>query len=89
LHQGITDCLSLDGSLTAALVGTALRPLLGHWLLHSTDTGGGGYGGAGAISSTITGIFPYGRYALTPHLGIRATADYGALWRRQPLPHSR
>ena len=24
----------------------------------------------GEISSTVTGLFPYGRYALTPRLGL-------------------
>ena len=42
--------------------------------------GGGGYeaenGMEGEITTTMTGLYPYGRYALTPR-GIWATAGYG------------
>ena len=31
----------------------------------------------GEINNTVTGLFPYGRYALTPRLGLWATAGYG------------
>ena len=31
----------------------------------------------GEVSSTLTGLFPYGCHALTPRLGIWATAGYG------------
>ena len=31
----------------------------------------------GEINSTVTGLFPYGRYALTPRLGLWAVAGYG------------
>ena len=33
--------------------------------------------GEGEISNTVTGLFPYGRYALTPRLGLWAVAGYG------------
>ena len=43
--------------------------------------GGGGYeadnGMEDYITTTMTGLYPYGRYALTPRLGIWATAGYG------------
>ena len=42
--------------------------------------------GDGRISSSLTGLFPYGRYALTPRLGGWAVAGYG--WGQLSLkPH--
>ena len=48
------------------------------------------------FSSIMAALFPYGRYALTPHLGIWATAGYGTgtllshplvlLWSISPPP---
>ncbi len=31
----------------------------------------------GDITTNMTGLYPYGRYALTPRLGIWASAGYG------------
>ncbi len=47
----------------------------------SHSWGSGSYEGDnnadGEISSTVTGVFPYGCHALTPRLGLWATAGYG------------
>ncbi|KKZ14930.1 MAG: hypothetical protein TH68_03140 [Candidatus Synechococcus spongiarum 142] len=81
------DSVSLDGDVTTALVGaewSGARWQAGAALSHSW--GSGSYTGDntgnntvanGDISSTMTGVFPYGRYGLTPQLGIWAAAGYG------------
>ncbi|MCY4331084.1 MAG: hypothetical protein OXC96_00935 [Cyanobacteria bacterium MAG CAR1_bin_15] len=48
-------------------------PLLGQ----RSYGGGGDQQGDAALSGALTGLFPYGRYALTPRLGIWAVAGYG------------
>ena len=82
--HGQEDTLSLDGNVGTALLGADWRTT--HWqagaaLSHSWGNGGyegeGDNDGAGDISSTLLGLFPYGRYALTPRLGIWAVAGYG------------
>ena len=39
--------------------------------------GGGDQQGDAALGGALTGLFPYGRYALTPRLGVWAVAGYG------------
>ena len=81
--SGAEDSLSLDGDVSTALLGaewSGARWLAGAALSHSW--GSGDYAedntvAGGDISSTLTGIFPYGRYRLTPRLGIWAVAGYG------------
>ena len=72
---------SIDGDVTTLLLGadwSAQRWLAGAALSQSWGSGSyGGDGDEGEISSTLTGLFPYGRYALTPRLGLWATAGYG------------
>ncbi len=52
-------------------------------MLPSASPGAGSYGrdtdtdAEGEISSTVTGLFPYGRYALIPRLDLWAVAGYG------------
>ena len=81
--NGIEDTITLTGDVTTAVVGAEWsneRWQAGAALSHSWGNGsyqGEGDGGDGRISSTLTGIFPYGRYALTPRLGLWATAGYG------------
>ena len=81
--NGIEESITLTGDVTTALVGAEWsneRWRAGAALSHSWGNGsyqGEGDGANGRISSTVTGIFPYGRYALTPRLGIWATAGYG------------
>ncbi|WP_034418202.1 autotransporter outer membrane beta-barrel domain-containing protein, partial [Candidatus Synechococcus spongiarum] len=82
--RGQEDTLSLTGTVTTALVGADWRTerwLAGAALSHSW--GNGSYAGEGDndggadFSSTLLGLFPYGRYALTPRLGVWAVAGYG------------
>ena len=80
--RGQEDHLSLDGSVTTLLLGADWSTdqwQAGAALSHSW--GSGSYDGddnvAGDISTTLTGLFPYGRYALTPRLAFWAVAGYG------------
>ena len=81
--NGAEETVSQRGDVTTALVGgewSAGRWQGGAALSHSWGSGsyeGEGAGGDGRISATLTGLFPYGRYALTPRLGVWATAGYG------------
>ena len=81
--SGREDDLSLAGDVTTALLGAEWSR--GRWqagaaLSHSW--GSGGYAGAGdaadgSISTTLLGLFPYGRYALTSRLDLWAIGGYG------------
>ena len=80
--RGEQEDISLDGDVTTLLLGadwTGRRWQAGAAL--SQSWGHGSYDGDndadGEISSTVTGLFPYGRYALTPRLGLWAVAGYG------------
>ena len=82
--SGQEDGLSLNGDVTTALVGADWRA--GRWQVGaalSRSWGNGSYEGEGdngddgRISATLTGLFPYGRYALSPRLGMWATGGYG------------
>ena len=80
--RGEQEDISLDGDVTTLLLGanwSGRRWQAGAAV--SQSWGHGSYGedndGEGEISNTVTGLFPYGRYALTPRLGLWATAGYG------------
>ncbi len=80
--NGEEDELSLDGDVTTVLLGadwTTDQWRAGAAL--SQSWGSGSYeddkDAEGEISNTVTGVFPYGRYTLTPRLGVWATAGYG------------
>ncbi len=80
--RGQEDHLSLDGSVTTLLLGGDWRT--DQWQAGaalSQSWGSGSYDGddnvAGDTSITLTGLFPYGRYALTPRLAFWAVAGYG------------
>ena len=81
--SGAADSVSLAGSVSTALVGAewrAQRWQAGAALAHSWGNGawaGEAAAGDGEVSSSLTGLFPYGRYALTPRLGRWAVAGYG------------
>ena len=79
--NGSEDTFNLRGEVTTAVVGaewSSERWRAGAALSHSRGSGAfQGGRGAGDISGSLTGLFPYGRYALTPRLGIWATAGYG------------
>ena len=73
--------LSLSGEVTGAMLGadwTRERSTLGLMLSHAR--GEGSYRGAdsGKVSSTVTGLYPYGRYALTDRVTVWGAAGYGA-----------
>ena len=73
--------LSLSGEVTGALLGadwTRERWTTG--LMLSRTRGEGSYRGAnsGEVSSTVTGLYPYGRYALTDRVTVWGAAGYGA-----------
>ena len=80
--SGEQEDLSLDGDVTTLLLGADWHTE--HWqagVALSQSWGSGSYDGEngadGEISSTVTGLFPYGRYALTPRLGLWAITGYG------------
>ena len=81
--NGIEESITLTGDVITALLGAEWsneRWRAGAALSHSWGNGshqGEGDAADGRISSSLTGIFPYGRYALTPRLGVWATAGYG------------
>ena len=73
--------LTLDGEVTSAMLGadfTRGRAMAGLVLSHSR--GEGGYrspSGGGAVESSVTGLYPWGSYAVSERLsvwGLRATA---------------
>ena len=85
--------LNLDGEVVSGMLGADWirgRSAVGMILSHST--GVGGYAGAapatgdgvsrsgtgGRVEATLTGLFPWGRYALSDRLEAWGTAGYGA-----------
>ena len=81
--------LSLSGEVTGALLGAdwtrdpGSGSGAGGWtmgLMLSHARGEGSYRGAnsGKVSSTVTGLYPYGRYALTDRVTVWGSAGYGA-----------
>ncbi len=74
--------LSLDGEVTSVMLGTDwVRERWTSGLLVSRAAGEGGYRGpdaAGAVESTLTGLFPYGRYAASERVTVWGVTGYGA-----------
>ena len=73
--------LILDGEATTGLLGADYGR--GRWLLGliaSHSRGEGSYRGssAGTVSSTLTGVHPWARYALSERLSVWGAAGYGA-----------
>ena len=81
--RGKEEDVFLEGDVTTLLLGadwTGLRWRGGSALSYSWSNGlydGNDDFTDGAIKTTLWGLFPYGRYALTPRLGIWAAAGYG------------
>ena len=80
--SGSEDEISLDGDVTTAMVGADWSGA--QWRAGAALTqswGSGSYDADrdddGDITTTLTGVFPYGHYALSPRLGFWATAGYG------------
>ena len=72
--------LSVDGEVATGMLGADWTE--GAWkagLLVSHSLGDGGYRGAGAgtMTSTLTGIFPWVRHALNERLSVWGVAGYG------------
>ena len=74
--------LTLDGEVASAMVGadwTRGRTTAGLVLSHSR--GEGGYrapSGDGEVESTLTGLYPWGRYEASERLSVWGVAGYGA-----------
>ena len=74
--------LTVDGEVTSAMLGadwTRGRATAGLAVAHSR--GEGSYrspGGDGEAESTLTGLYPYGRYALSERVSLWGVAGYGA-----------
>ena len=83
--RGTEHTLSLDGNVGTALLGADWRTerwQAGAALSHSWGNGSytgedDGHGDGKISSAVMTGLFPYGRYALSPRLGIWAVAGTG------------
>ena len=73
--------LSLDGEVASAMLGTDwTREAWTAGLLLSHSRGEGGYRGAseGIVSSSVTGLYPYGRFMVNPRVTLWGVAGYGA-----------
>ena len=78
---GRQDEVSLDGEVVSGILGTDwTRGDVHAGLILSHNRGEGGYRGAsdsGSVSSTLTGLYPWGRYALSDRLSLWGVAGYG------------
>ncbi len=74
--------LSLDGEVVSAMLGADwARERWTAGLLVSRSVGDGGYRSpevAGTVESSLTGLFPYGRYAASDRVTVWGIAGYGA-----------
>ena len=74
--------LAVDGEVTSAMVGADFTRGPGTaGVLVSHSEGEGGYrspDGSGEVSSTLTGLYPYGRWRASESLSFWGTAGYGA-----------
>ena len=74
--------MTLDGEVASALLGADFslgRGSAGLMVAHSL--GEGGYrspNGGGEMESTLTGLYPWGRYAASERLSLWGVAGYGA-----------
>ena len=79
--DGREGTVSLDGDVVSALAGldwTRGRTTAG--LVASHSRGDGAYNSpsdAGTVESTLTGLYPWGRYALNDRLSVWGVAGYG------------
>ena len=88
--DGREDEISLDGEVTGFMLGADWTWVpgsgsgAGAWtagLLVARSAGEGGYRGPsadGEIESTLTGVYPYGRYMLNERVTLWGVAGYGA-----------
>ena len=73
--------LTLDGEVASVMLGADFsRESVIAGLVVSQSRGEGGYrspNGSGEFSSTLTALFPYGRYALSERVSVWGMAGYG------------
>ena len=79
--EGRAGDLTLDGEVASGMLGADWRR--GPWtagLLLSNSRGLGSYRGAsaGKVESVLTGVYPYGRYAVNPRLAVWGVAGKGS-----------
>ena len=73
--------LSLDGDVASAMLGADFRrdrATVGLALAHSSGDGSYSGAGSGKVESTLTGLYPYGRYEASERLSLWGIAGYGA-----------
>ena len=79
--DGRDDDLTVDGEVVSALLGADWhRGQMLAGLIVGHSSGDGDYhasAGTGMVSSTLTGLYPWGRYALSERLDVWAAAGYG------------
>ena len=79
--DGREGALTLDGDVTSLMLGTDwARENWSAGLIVSHARGEGGYRGpsSGEVASTLTGLYPWGRYAMTDRVTVWGVAGYGA-----------
>ncbi len=81
--DGREGALALDGTVTTGMLGTDYargRWLAGLALSHSEGDGTYRMGDVdeGKLASSLTGVYPYARYAVTERLSVWGAAGYGA-----------
>ena len=74
--------VTLDGEVVSGMLGADwMRDALTAGLVVAHIRGEGGYrapSGNGVVSSTLTGFYPWGRYALSERVSMWGLAGYGA-----------
>ena len=79
--DGREDGLSLDGEVTSGMLGADWsRDALMAGLVVSHSLGEGSYhgeSGNGGITSSLTGLYPWGRYTLSERVSVWGVAGYG------------
>ena len=80
--DGRAGGLVVDGEVASAMLGADTgnaRMAAGLMVAHSRGTGGyRGPAGRGEVESTLTGLYPYGRYQLNRRLGVWGVAGYAS-----------
>ena len=79
--DGRDGALSLDGDVTSSMLGADWsRDAVTAGLVVSHSVGEGGYrgeSGSGEVRSSLTGLYPWGRYTLSERVSVWGVAGYG------------
>ena len=80
--DGGAEGLSLDGEVVSAMAGADWsrgRATAGVMVSHSRGEGGygGSSGGGGEVESTLSGLYPYGRWEVSERVSVWGVAGYG------------